>query len=144
MAVSPLRAYALPIVMLVLTQAGIGGTLAVSVTTLAGKAASDSLGWISLALLASGLTASVLHLGQPAKAWRVWLGWRTSWLSREAIALNAFASVAALGCVFHSPALLAVPAVALGLIALGAQSMVYADTRRDFWKLRHTAPRPSQ
>jgi DMSO reductase anchor subunit len=43
----------------------------------------------SLALLVSGLVASVFHLGRPERAWRAATQWRTSWLSREVIALPA-------------------------------------------------------
>jgi len=131
------------ILMLVLTQAGIGGLLAARLTT----AKSLPLELISLALLFAGLAASVFHLGQPLKAWRVWLGWRTSWLSREAMLLNAFAGVAVASV---SVALLPIPHLLspisnllfpLALAAVFAQAMVYADTHRAFWSLRHTAPR---
>jgi DMSO reductase anchor subunit len=53
---------------------------------------------LSLALLAAGLLASFFHLGRPERAWRSAAMWRTSWLSREVIALPAFmAAVAAFG-----------------------------------------------
>lgn len=42
------------------------------------------------ALTASGLVASFFHLGRPARAWRSASQWRTSWLSREVIALPLF------------------------------------------------------
>jgi len=45
---------------------------------------------ISLAFLALGLVASFFHLGHPERAWRTISQWRTSWLSREVIALPAF------------------------------------------------------
>ncbi len=45
---------------------------------------------LSLLLLAAGLTASFFHLGHPERAWRSAAKWRTSWLSREVIALPAF------------------------------------------------------
>ena len=38
------------------------------------------------ALAAAGLLASMLHLGQPLRAWRAFSQWRTSWLSREGVA----------------------------------------------------------
>ncbi|MET0027454.1 MAG: DmsC/YnfH family molybdoenzyme membrane anchor subunit [Candidatus Thiodiazotropha sp.] len=44
---------------------------------------------IALALLIGGLVASVFHLGRPERAWRAATQWRTSWLSREVIALPA-------------------------------------------------------
>ena len=42
---------------------------------------------ISLALLVGGLISSFFHLGHPERAWRAASMWRTSWLSREVIAL---------------------------------------------------------
>lgn len=44
---------------------------------------------IVLGLLAAGLAASFFHLGRPERAWRAASSWRTSWLSREVIALPA-------------------------------------------------------
>ena len=44
--------------------------------------------WAGLAATLLGLTASVLHLGKPMKAWRSFLGWRKSWLSREILVLG--------------------------------------------------------
>ena len=41
-------------------------------------------------LLIGGLIASFFHLGRPERAWRSATQWRTSWLSREVIALPAF------------------------------------------------------
>ena len=131
------------ILMLVLTQAGIGGFIAVWLT----PAKLLPLELASLSLLFAGLTASVFHLGQPLKAWRVWLGWRTSWLSREAMLLNAFAGVAVLSVaatLLPQPQLLSLTSYLLPPLALAAvfaQAMVYADTHRAFWSLRHTAPR---
>ncbi|MFZ5524441.1 MAG: dimethyl sulfoxide reductase anchor subunit family protein [Pseudomonadota bacterium] len=45
---------------------------------------------LALLLLAGGLIASFFHLGRPERAWRSATQWRTSWLSREVIALPAF------------------------------------------------------
>ena len=51
-----------------------------------------------LGFLAAGLLASFFHLGRPERAWRSAAMWRTSWLSREVIALPLFmALVAAYG-----------------------------------------------
>jgi formate dehydrogenase iron-sulfur subunit len=120
------------ILMLVLTQAGIGGTV---ISASIGPSRQHVL---SFALFVVGMIASVFHLGQPAKAWRVWLGWRTSWLSREAIALGAFGGIASLALLTRlSPFWTATT----GLIALISQTMVYADTRRSFWRFTSTFPR---
>ena len=50
---------------------------------------------LALALLAAGLLASFFHLGHPERAWRSAAMWRTSWLSREVIALPAFMALVA-------------------------------------------------
>ena len=42
---------------------------------------------LALAFLFAGLIASLFHLGHPERAWRAATKWRTSWLSREVIAL---------------------------------------------------------
>ncbi len=42
---------------------------------------------IALLFLIGGLVASFFHLGRPERAWRAATQWRTSWLSREVIAL---------------------------------------------------------
>ncbi len=45
---------------------------------------------ICLVLTGLGLVASFFHLGHPERAWRAATMWRTSWLSREVIALPLF------------------------------------------------------
>ncbi len=45
---------------------------------------------VALVLSALGLVASFFHLGHPERAWRSAAMWRTSWLSREVIALPLF------------------------------------------------------
>ncbi len=53
-------------------------------------------GGIALAFLVGGLMASFFHLGHPERAWRAAAKWRTSWLSREVIALPAVMGLIAL------------------------------------------------
>ncbi len=53
-------------------------------------------GLIALAFLVGGLIASFFHLGHPERAWRAAAMWRTSWLSREVIALPAVMGLIAL------------------------------------------------
>jgi DMSO reductase anchor subunit len=50
----------------------------------------------ALALTGAGLAASFFHHGHPERAWRSAAMWRTSWLSREVIALPLFMALAAL------------------------------------------------
>lgn len=58
---------------------------------------------ISLLLTGLGLIASFFHLGHPERAWRAAAMWRTSWLSREVIALPIFmAAVFAYGCAHYA------------------------------------------
>jgi len=45
---------------------------------------------LAVVLAVLGLGSSFLHLGRPERAWRSAAMWRTSWLSREVIALPAF------------------------------------------------------
>ena len=47
-------------------------------------------------LLLAGLAASFMHLGRKMRAWRAVLMWRTSWMSREVIALPGFIALLAL------------------------------------------------
>ncbi|OWF66375.1 hypothetical protein B6A14_04070 [Polynucleobacter hirudinilacicola] len=48
---------------------------------------------VAFAILALSLIASFFHLGHPERAWRAAMMWRTSWLSREVIALPAVMAV---------------------------------------------------
>ena len=57
---------------------------------------------LALALLGAGLIASFFHLGRPERAWRSATQWRTSWLSREVIALPAFMLAVALYGAVHA------------------------------------------
>ncbi|PMS38401.1 DMSO reductase anchor subunit [Trinickia symbiotica] len=49
---------------------------------------------LAVVLGALGLAASFFHLGHPERAWRAIAMWRTSWLSRECIALPVFLALA--------------------------------------------------
>ncbi len=68
---------------------------------------------LALLLLVAGLAASFFHLGHPERAWRTAAMWRTSWLSREVIALPAFMGVVFLYGVTHlmnwKPVLITLP-----------------------------------
>ncbi|MEO7413530.1 MAG: DmsC/YnfH family molybdoenzyme membrane anchor subunit [Opitutaceae bacterium] len=87
---------------------------------------------------ALGLSASVFHLGKPLRAWRIFLGWRKSWLSREAMVFGAWLPLAVGAWALPAMA----PAAALvGLVGLACSTMIYVDTRRNFWRLAQTGPR---
>ncbi|MFC7476556.1 dimethyl sulfoxide reductase anchor subunit family protein [Dankookia sp. GCM10030260] len=44
---------------------------------------------LALLLITAGLASSLLHLGNPQRAWRSFSQWRSSWLSREGVAAVA-------------------------------------------------------
>lgn len=130
--------------MLVLTQMSAGGLLGAALAPVpmptAALTASLALGFGLL-----GIVLSVLHLGQPLKAWRAFLGWRKSWLSREILAFGALPAGGAtlaiawwfdLTAGFH---LALVATATAALIAVACSVMVYVDTRRPFWSLGQTS-----
>ncbi len=89
---------------------------------------------LAVALTALGLVASFFHLGHPQRAWRAAAMWRTSWLSREVIALPAFmAAVAAWGAMHALGSPGTRTAGALATLACAAlfvcTAMVYASVR---------------
>jgi DMSO reductase anchor subunit len=89
---------------------------------------------VALILSVLGLVASFFHLGHPERAWRSAAMWRTSWLSREVIALPLFmlgvflyAGAHALG---WSTTRLVGAGAALACIALFVcTAMIYASVR---------------
>jgi Fe-S-cluster-containing dehydrogenase component/DMSO reductase anchor subunit len=136
------------ILMLVLTQAGIGlhGSAGVPpVSTF------PTLALTAAALFFAGMAASILHLGQPLKAWRFFLGLKTSWLSREILAFSLFAPIPLILCTLPflpdfplkglCTLLTAHSALPLGVIAVFTSVMIYHDTRRALWNFRRGAPR---
>ncbi len=146
--------------MLVLSQAAVG--MFVGAALLAWVAPREfargqaQLAVFAFALLNLGLAVSVLHLGRPLGAWRAFLGWRTSWMSREILGFSVFAGAAGLFVTTalwpwlgarlpllpwidgllspgqFSPLLSGVTAV-LGLLGVFCSAMIYIDTRRAFW-----------
>lgn len=145
-------------VMLVLTQVALGVSLAAWVFRV------PTLWLVALVLAAVGGAASVLHLGQPLKAWRVFLGLRRSWLSREVVAFGPWVGLVALASAlpliqpgapffdwlpesaaslvgylprFVKPAVETAALVA-GVVTVFCSMMVYIDTRRPVWSAPRT------
>jgi len=98
-----------------------------------------------MGLFAVGLAS--LHLGKPLKAWRAFLGWRKSWFSREVIVFSGYLLLAAtLVLVLWSSVdppiqernvfilLLKISVAVAGLLGVGCSAMIYADTRREYWR----------
>ena len=153
------------IFMTVLTQIGLGGFAAIYamdlLRSLTGsmQLAGTALGMLAavlMGLIGLSLAASTLHLGRPAFAFRAIRNWRTSWLSREVLALSLFAKVALAYAAFllTTEGLALVSAEALGgvgaRLSLGAVAVlagiagIYASARlyrvpaRPAWNFRKT------
>ncbi len=154
-------------VMLVMTQAAVGlimmerllaayqsvvGNPISPVQTLVASA-------LALGLALIGLSIAPLHLGQPLRAWRVFLGLRTSWLSREAVLFGKFVGALLLAVLLMSlnvaetdnlwirripgwvDGLLLGSALALGIAGLFSSAMIYVVTRRELWRFSRTSQR---
>ncbi len=131
------------ILMLVLTQGSVG--------ILTASSSSPPLHITAAILFCLGMAASVFHLGQPLKAWRFFLGLKTSWLSREILAFSLFAPIPFLLVILphlpdfpfktHCSRLTDHSAPPAGLIAIFTSVMIYHDTRRALWRLPRTALR---
>jgi DMSO reductase anchor subunit/ferredoxin len=109
-----------------------------------------------------GFGASTLHLGRPLYAWRAFIGLKTSWLSREIIVFGLYAMLALIYAgSFWLPTLsrfvnipfwrelsssplqdaFEIGVAFTGLAAVFCSMMIYADTRRTFWRMTFTAPK---
>jgi len=152
--IKPEHAHTPLVVMLVLSQLSVGAFfMGLFLSTLFGASASGiqtklhSL--IALGFGLIGLGASLAHLGRPHLAFRAFLGFKTSWLSREIIALGLFAHAAMFYvAVLWFPPLqefinqslplfggttLGWAVTAAGIVGIFSSVMVYRDTRQPFW-----------
>ncbi len=135
--------------MLLLTQLSLGAYALSFLENLQG-ASLHRMSAAGLIACLAGLTCSTLHLGQPLKAWRFFVGLRHSWLSREILAFGIFsgAAFAATGWAWFGSFVPGMPpewreltnnitlvgAIATGLIGVLCSVMIYHDTRRTFWR----------
>ena len=94
--------------------------------------------WVPIGLGAIGLGAASLHLGQPLRAWRIFLGLHQSWFSREAVLFGAWVGFLVLR---ESMPIFNVMTVFTGALGLLCSVMIYVDTRRSFWRFSQTFPR---
>jgi formate dehydrogenase iron-sulfur subunit len=140
-ALRPQHAHYALVFLLTFTQLSLG----LQIASLVATSASEWLRIASAAFFAAGLGASVAHLGQPLRAWRVFLGLRKSWLSREAVVLGAaFPLVVAtsasewmspwLGLFTSHLILITSAAVAATAAGVFCSAMIYIDTKRSFWR----------
>jgi Fe-S-cluster-containing dehydrogenase component/DMSO reductase anchor subunit len=141
------------VAMLVLTQLSVGGFVTELLLRLNrhGETGFPLHASISLIFGLLALAASTLHLGRPQLAFRSIIGFRHSWLSREAIAFGVFAPMAIVYAglawrrpewLVDHPALIEGLAFAVslaGLAGIGCGLMVYHVVRRPFWHAGRTA-----
>ena len=91
-------------------------------------------GGVALLLCGGGLFSSFFHLGRPERAWRSAAMWRTSWLSREVIALPVFMAALFFWAALHyggrggTLALGVLAALACAALFL-CTAMIYASVR---------------
>ena len=135
----------LPLVfMTVLTQISLGGFLALFLGDVMSLFGFASTNWIMALLVmlpaALGLPLSALHLGRPILALTAMKNIRTSWLSREALALGVFtglmsAIVAVYFFELNAGLRLALESLtlAVGIYGIYAQSMIYRIRARPSW-----------
>ena len=101
----------------------------------------DGLGWMfgllaGAVLVAVGVIASLWHLGKPARVWRAFSQWRSSWMSREGVfAIACFAAAAILFALMWLsgggwPTRVAAGTLAVGcIIAVYSTAMIYASLK---------------
>jgi DMSO reductase anchor subunit len=109
-----------------------GAILCVAPMMLSRNAALGSI-VLGVVFAGAGLLSSMLHLGQPRRAWRALSQWRSSWLSREGVAALATFVPAALVFLFVwngqvSPVVAALLAV-MSLITVVCTSGIYTSLK---------------
>jgi Fe-S-cluster-containing dehydrogenase component/DMSO reductase anchor subunit len=139
---TPADAHGPLVAMLVATQLAVGLFAAALVASvhLPARTARD-LGAAGALVLLLGLAASLRHLGRPTKAWRAFIGLRTSWLSREIVAFGVLGGLAAawvsgacaVGPDTRASMAIGTATVGMGLIAVACSAMVYHATGRRLW-----------
>jgi DMSO reductase anchor subunit len=117
----------------------------------------DGLGWVlgliaGAVLVATGVIASLWHLGKPARVWRAFSQWRSSWMSREGVFAIACFVVAAV-IVLIASVLIELPDEALAMriaaallvplcaAAVYSTAMIYASLKPiPAWRHRLVVP----
>jgi DMSO reductase anchor subunit len=135
----------LPLVfMTVLTQMSLGAFTALFIGDILSLFGFFEPNWI-LALLvlvpaALGLPLSALHLGRPLKALSAMKNLKTSWLSREAAALGAFAGLMSVNVALYFfdiattiRLLFELLTLIVGIYGIHAQAMIYRIPARPSW-----------
>jgi len=130
------------VVMIVLTQSSVGIWIILALLAMTSASSSNAFPAVFATTLGiAGVHAALLHLGRPWLAFRAFLGWRSSWLSREAIGFGIFmgaaSSATAVQLLLPNQSLLAAVtgtfAAVSGSLAVLCTSMIYIATRRELW-----------
>lgn len=154
----PQHAHAPLVVMLVMTQMSVGAVASGALARWLGAGTwADATIVIGMLAGQAGLAVAPLHLGRPHLAYRAVLGWRHSWLSREAILFGVYAAfsvpAAILAALPHLEAYvpgfvksllavilpgflqtpLEVASIVAGAVAVFCSAKIYMFTGRKFW-----------
>ena len=135
--------------MTVLTQISLGGFLVLFLGDVLSIFGYEGANWMMALLImlpaAIGLPLSALHLGRPFLALTAVKNIKTSWLSREALALGVFAVLMNVVVILyflevHSAIRIIVEALtlAVGIYGIYAQSMIYRIKARPSWDREST------
>ncbi|MCC9655070.1 DmsC/YnfH family molybdoenzyme membrane anchor subunit [Rhodopirellula halodulae] len=159
--------------LLIATQIGVGMLVCERVVAVLGAISGEGLNlettrWtatVAWGISMVGMNLAPLHLGQPLRSWRIFLGLRTSWLSREAVLLGKFVGLLSLAMgVLWLPVIapmlpeslslpewlvipdwaapvLLVGAIVFGLAGLFSSAMIYIATQRTLWRMNRTLMR---
>lgn len=130
--------------MTVLTQISLGAFLALFLVDLLSPLSFGSANWMMALVVmlpaALGLPLSVLHLGRPFLALTAMKNIKTSWLSREAIALGVFTLLMNIVVVLYfldvaysTRILVEALTLGVGVYGIYAQSMIYRIKARPSW-----------
>ncbi|MBI2686864.1 MAG: dimethyl sulfoxide reductase anchor subunit [Acidobacteria bacterium] len=128
--VQPEHAHASLVFLLVFIQMAAGAMGAIAFT-------GSSAAWLAAGVAMLALAAAPMHLGRPIHAHRAWLGWKTSWLSREVISFGIFAKAAIAAAWFGTP-LTAAAACVAGLAGIFCSARIYMVPARPAWNSSFT------
>jgi DMSO reductase anchor subunit/ferredoxin len=141
--------------MLVLTQASVGMFCCMAMMVLFSSSflpspvdpAPLAFSIVATSVGVVGVHLALLHLGRPMYAFRAFLGWRKSWLSREAILFGVYMGAMTLtsGAWWfteklpeYSARLLTFATAFIGVVSVASSAMIYIATQRSLWKMQRT------
>lgn len=158
-AISPAAAHWPLALLLVCTQLSVGLlTVALGLFVLDPEGTPLATASIAALVFAGlGQAAAIAHLGRPQYAFRAVLGWKTSWMSREILALGGYLSLLAVAVGAHLvlqfelpgagfvsgalSALLFIAACVAGWVGIFTSVMIYVATARPAWRFARTGIR---